>query len=109
MFSRIRLSGGGRSPVRVIMGVVAQKHQNYFPRSSFRIAIAIADAPGTLHHVKGRGIAGTRIFRKDTDREDFLSRLGERREDGISGCGGGAVSGCNDIGGNPSGLFGGTA
>jgi len=26
------------------MGVVAQKHQNYFPRSSFRIAIAIADA-----------------------------------------------------------------
>ena len=29
-------------------------------------------------------------------------------EDGISGCGGGAVSGGNDIGGNPSGLFGGT-
>jgi hypothetical protein len=27
------------------------------------------DAPGTLQHVRGRG---------DTDREDFLSRLGER-------------------------------
>jgi len=36
------------------------------------------DAPGTLHHVMGRGIAGTKIFRKDTDPEDFLSRLGER-------------------------------
>ena len=30
-------------------------------------------------------------------------------EDGISGCGGSAVSGCTNIGGNPSGLFGGTA
>jgi hypothetical protein len=61
-----------------IMGGVAQKHQNYLPRSSFRIVIAIADAPGTLHHVMGRGIAGTKIFRKDTDREDFPSPLGER-------------------------------
>jgi hypothetical protein len=26
----------------------------------------------------GRGIAGTKIFRKDTDGEDFLSPLGER-------------------------------
>ena len=34
------------------------------------------DAPGTLHHVMGRGIAGTKIFRKDTDREDFLYRVG---------------------------------
>ncbi len=36
------------------------------------------DAPGTLHHVMGRGIADIKIFRKNTDREDFLSRLGER-------------------------------
>jgi len=35
------------------------------------------DAPGTLHHVMGRGIEGTKIFRGDADREDFLSRLGE--------------------------------
>jgi len=36
------------------------------------------DVPGTLHQVMKRGIAGTKIFRKDMDREDFLSRLGER-------------------------------
>ncbi len=35
------------------------------------------DAPGTLHHVIGRGIEATKIFRVDADREDFLSRLGE--------------------------------
>jgi putative transposase len=35
------------------------------------------DAPGTLHHVMGRGIEGTKIFQGDADREDFLSRLGE--------------------------------
>jgi REP element-mobilizing transposase RayT len=35
------------------------------------------DAPGTLHHVMGRGIEGTNIFRKNTDREDFLSRLSD--------------------------------
>ena len=35
------------------------------------------DAPGTLHHVMGRGIEATKIFRGDADREDFLSRLGE--------------------------------
>lgn len=33
------------------------------------------DAPGTLHHVMGRGIERTKIFRNRTDREDFLSRL----------------------------------
>jgi hypothetical protein len=36
------------------------------------------DAPGTLQHVRGRGIEVTKIIRDDTDREDFLSRLGER-------------------------------
>jgi len=33
------------------------------------------DAPGTLHHVIGRGIEGTKIFRNRGDREDFLGRL----------------------------------
>jgi len=35
------------------------------------------DAPGTLHHVIGRGIEGTKIFRNRRDREDFLDRLGK--------------------------------
>ena len=35
------------------------------------------DSPGTLHHVIGRGIEGTKIFRSREDREDFLSRLGQ--------------------------------
>ena len=33
------------------------------------------DAPGALHHIMGRGIERTRIFRIDADREDFLNRL----------------------------------
>lgn len=33
------------------------------------------DAPGTLHHVMGRGIEATKIFRNKNDREDFLTRL----------------------------------
>lgn len=33
------------------------------------------DAPGTLHHIMGRGIERTNIFRGRRDREDFLSRL----------------------------------
>jgi len=35
------------------------------------------DTPGALHQVMERGIEGKKIFRKDGDREDFLSRLGE--------------------------------
>jgi REP element-mobilizing transposase RayT len=35
------------------------------------------DAPGTFHHVIGRGIEGTKIFRNRGDREDFLDRLGK--------------------------------
>lgn len=35
------------------------------------------DAPGTLHHVMGRGIDRTKIFRTNTDREDFLERVAE--------------------------------
>jgi putative transposase len=33
------------------------------------------DAPGVLHHVMSRGIEGTKIFRNQKDRQDFLSRL----------------------------------
>lgn len=33
------------------------------------------DAPGTLHHVMGRGIERTMIFRSDDDRADFVARL----------------------------------
>lgn len=40
------------------------------------------DSPGTLHHVIGRGIEGTKIFRTERDREDFLFRLGELCQDG---------------------------
>ncbi|MGD0919811.1 MAG: transposase, partial [Thermodesulfobacteriota bacterium] len=35
------------------------------------------DAPGALHHLMGRGIQRTQIFRTDRDREDFLNRLQE--------------------------------
>ena len=35
------------------------------------------DAPGTLHHVMGRGIEGAKIFRTGEDRKDFLARLGD--------------------------------
>ncbi len=35
------------------------------------------DAPGALHHIMGRGIERTNIFRTDQDREDFLNRLGD--------------------------------
>ncbi|MBC8209020.1 MAG: transposase [Desulfobulbaceae bacterium] len=40
------------------------------------------DAPGTLHHIMGRGIERTNIFRNQRDREDFLARLADicRRE-----------------------------
>ncbi|HSB73747.1 MAG TPA: transposase [Candidatus Methylomirabilis sp.] len=40
------------------------------------------DAPGTLHHVMGRGIERTRIFQTDTDRADFLERVAERARSG---------------------------
>jgi hypothetical protein len=35
------------------------------------------DAPGTLHHVIGRGIEGTKIFRNEGDKRDFLSRVAQ--------------------------------
>ena len=40
------------------------------------------DAPDTLHHVMGRGIERTAIFRDDTDRTDFIARLAALAERG---------------------------
>jgi len=40
------------------------------------------DAPGTLHHVMGRGIERTNLFRTDTDREDFVKRMADLCVDG---------------------------
>ena len=37
---------------------------------------AILDGPGALHHIIVRGIERRKIFREDTDRDDFLKRLG---------------------------------
>ncbi len=43
------------------------------------------DAPGTLHHVMGRGIERTQLFRDDTDRADFVARLATLCETGHLG------------------------
>jgi REP-associated tyrosine transposase len=40
------------------------------------------DAPGTLHHVMGRGIERTDIFRNRFDRKDFIERLAELCREG---------------------------
>lgn len=40
------------------------------------------DAPGTLHHVMGRGIERTKIFQSDEDRSDFVNRLAGLCRDG---------------------------
>src|SRR4030042_53272 len=40
------------------------------------------DPPGALHHVMGRGIERTNIFRIDRDREDFLNRLAKQCMEG---------------------------
>ncbi len=40
------------------------------------------DAPGALHHIMGRGIERTKIFRTDRDREDFPNRLADLCMDG---------------------------
>ncbi len=43
------------------------------------------DAPGTLHHVIGRGIEGTEIFRNEGDRKEFVSRVAACRQlEGVS-------------------------
>jgi len=41
------------------------------------------DAPGTLHHVVGRGLDRQRIFRDDRDRDDFVRRLARLAKDGV--------------------------
>ena len=33
------------------------------------------DTPGVLHHIIGRGIEGTKIFRNEGDRVDFIGRV----------------------------------
>lgn len=40
------------------------------------------DAPGALHHVIARGIERAKIFRDESDREDFLGRLGDLSQTG---------------------------
>jgi len=35
------------------------------------------DAPGALHHIIARGIEKRKIFQDDSDRNNFLERLGE--------------------------------
>ena len=44
------------------------------------------DAPGTLHHVMGRGIERVQIFRNRVDRQDFVDRLGEICQSGALAC-----------------------
>jgi REP-associated tyrosine transposase len=44
------------------------------------------DAPGALHHIIVRGIERRKIFRDDTDRDNFLDRLGEILEDTQTKC-----------------------
>ncbi|MBU1054831.1 MAG: hypothetical protein KKC46_13540 [Proteobacteria bacterium] len=38
---------------------------------------ARVDAPGALHHIIVRGIERAKIFRIDSDRDDFLNRFGK--------------------------------
>jgi REP element-mobilizing transposase RayT len=40
------------------------------------------DAPGTLHHIMGRGIDRTKIFRSNADRKDFFNRLADLCREG---------------------------
>jgi hypothetical protein len=44
------------------------------------------DAPGTLHHVMGRGIGRILISWEDTDRNDFIAHLAPLAEAGPGGC-----------------------
>jgi putative transposase len=51
--------------------IVGQNREDVMPRQ------ARLDAPGTLHHVIVRGIEKGRIVVSDTDRQDFVSRMGD--------------------------------
>jgi putative transposase len=44
------------------------------------------DAPGALHHVIVRGINRRKIFFDDSDRDDFLDRLGGILSDSKTPC-----------------------
>jgi len=44
------------------------------------------DAPDALHHIMVRGIERRKIFRDDTDRDDFLKRLGGILRESQSPC-----------------------
>jgi REP element-mobilizing transposase RayT len=44
------------------------------------------DAPGALHHIIVRGIERAKIFRNDTDRNDFLNRIGKLVAETKSSC-----------------------
>jgi REP element-mobilizing transposase RayT len=44
------------------------------------------DAPGALHHIIVRGIERRKIFRDDSDRTDFLERLGNIVSDTLTQC-----------------------
>ncbi len=44
------------------------------------------DAPGALHHIIAGGIEKGKIFRDDSDRNNFLERLGEILEDSKTPC-----------------------
>jgi len=49
------------------------------------------DAPGALHHIVARGIERCKIFRDDTDRNNFLDRLGGIIEETKTSCFGWAL------------------
>ena len=44
------------------------------------------DAPGALHHIIIRGIERKAIFKDDTDRENFVERLGQNISETDTGC-----------------------
>jgi REP element-mobilizing transposase RayT len=44
------------------------------------------DAPGALHHIIGRGIEKRKIFRTDSDRNDFLERVAQALRDSQTPC-----------------------
>jgi REP element-mobilizing transposase RayT len=44
------------------------------------------DAPGALHHIIIRGIERKAIFRDNTDRDNFVERLGQIISETDTGC-----------------------
>jgi REP element-mobilizing transposase RayT len=54
--------------------------------ASFMPRKARIDAPGGLHHIIGRGIEKRKIFRTDSDRDDFLERVATALLDSQTPC-----------------------